>query len=77
VSAIEIGTVEFILIWDSEKAKEYTNKYEITLGQFENRTEIIKVLDVIDRAFRNIERGTSEWFRIHSILSKKGFLRGE
>ena len=72
----EVGTVEFILIWDKdEKTAKYKHKYEITLGCFDSCTEILRVGDSVGK--RKIERLSSEWMRIHSILSSRGLLKGK
>jgi len=76
----EVGTVEFVLIWDRGKVTgEYMHKYEVTLGQFKDRTEILRMLDGIgglEQNAKSIKKLSSEWMRIHAILSSKGFLRG-
>jgi len=76
----EVGIVEFVLIWDKdEKTAKYKHKYEVTLGQFEGYTDILRMRDSIgtEGMGRNIERLSSEWMRIHAILSSKGFLKGK
>ena len=80
MSTINIGKVEFILIWERDDANErYVHKYEVTLGHFDSHTEILRMGDVLGEIRGGkgwVEKLSSEWMRIHSILSKKGLLRG-
>lgn len=77
----EVGTVEFVLVWDKdEKTAKYKHKYEITLGQFDDHTEILRMLDGIgglERNAKSLKKLSSEWMRIHAILASRGFLKGK
>lgn len=81
VSAIEIGTVEFILIWerDDEVDGMYAHKYEVTLAHFDGHTEMRSVVDSLGLhalGGGRIKKLSGEWMRIHSILSSRGLLQG-
>lgn len=79
MSVIDVGLVEFILIWEkNDDNEQYTHKYEVTLGHFGGHTEILRMGDVLKevQGSRGVEKLSSEWMRIHSILSKRGLLYG-
>ena len=73
---LELGCVEFYVA-----ATEVGVKYEITVLQFRSHSEILRMIDSTSKMplnsdVRYIKRGSSEWFAVHSLLSKEGKLKG-
>ena len=75
VERSEVGSVAFYLVWvwDSEKS-EPIHKYEATVMYFDDRVEILRIVDTEMLSPRTVAKNSPAWMRVTAHLSSRGLM---
>jgi hypothetical protein len=73
----DLGKVTFYILRGKDGST--ATQYEATVIDFEDRSELLKVVNTGDpmRGATNLQKGSRSWFAVHSCLSEKGILKGK
>jgi len=71
----DLGIVVFYVLRNEIDGKR--TQYEATVIDFEDHSELLRVVDTSNQMTGTLEKGSTHWFTVHSFLSEKGILKGK